>query len=372
MDLGVFIPIGSNGWLISTTSPRYRPSFALNRDVVQKAEAYGFEFALSMVKLRGFGGESEFWDHCLESFTLMAALAAVTTRIKLFASAAVLTLPPAIAARMASTIDSVAPGRFGINIVSGWQQAEYSQMGLWPGKEHFDRRYQYCAEYVQVIRDLTETGACTLDGDYFKMDDCRLSPLPSAPVKIVAAGQSGGGMAFAAQYADYNFCMGEGVNTPTKFAGSVARLVDAAARTGRDVGAYALFMVIAEETDEAAQAKWELYKDGKDAVALGWMGVQATADDKADPSSTARSISNPVSAVNFNMGTLVGSYATVAGLLDEVAAVEGVAGIMLVFDDFIAGMDAFGQYVQPLMKSRQAAMAAMATATATTTAGVPA
>ncbi len=42
------------------------------------AERYGFEFALSMVKLRGFGGESEFWDHCLESFTLMAGIAAVT------------------------------------------------------------------------------------------------------------------------------------------------------------------------------------------------------------------------------------------------------------------------------------------------------
>ena len=50
MDLGVFIPIGSNGWLISTTSPRYRPTFALNRDVTQLAERYGFEFALSMVK----------------------------------------------------------------------------------------------------------------------------------------------------------------------------------------------------------------------------------------------------------------------------------------------------------------------------------
>jgi pyrimidine oxygenase len=37
MDIGVFIPIGNNGWLISTTSPQYRPSFALNRTVVQKA-----------------------------------------------------------------------------------------------------------------------------------------------------------------------------------------------------------------------------------------------------------------------------------------------------------------------------------------------
>jgi pyrimidine oxygenase len=38
MDIGVFIPIGSNGWLISTTSPRYKPSWELNRDVVLKAE----------------------------------------------------------------------------------------------------------------------------------------------------------------------------------------------------------------------------------------------------------------------------------------------------------------------------------------------
>ena len=52
MDLGVFIPIGNNGWPISTASPQYRPSFDLNREVVQKAERYGFEFALSMIKLR--------------------------------------------------------------------------------------------------------------------------------------------------------------------------------------------------------------------------------------------------------------------------------------------------------------------------------
>ena len=30
MELGVFIPIGNNGWLISTTSPQYKPSFDLN------------------------------------------------------------------------------------------------------------------------------------------------------------------------------------------------------------------------------------------------------------------------------------------------------------------------------------------------------
>ena len=107
MDIGVFIPIGNNGWLISTASPQYMPSFELNKQIVQKAEKYGLDFALSMIKLRGFGGKAEFWDYNLESFTLMASLAAVTERIKLFASTAVLTLPPAIVARMATTIDNV-------------------------------------------------------------------------------------------------------------------------------------------------------------------------------------------------------------------------------------------------------------------------
>jgi len=118
MDIGVFIPIGNNGWLISTNSPQYKPSFELNKQIVQKAEHYGLDFALSMIKLRGFGGKTEFWDHNLESFTLMAGLAAVTSKIKLFASTAILTLPPALVARMATTIDSIAPGRFGINIVT--------------------------------------------------------------------------------------------------------------------------------------------------------------------------------------------------------------------------------------------------------------
>ena len=91
MDIGVFIPINNNGWIISAASPQYMPSFELNKQIVLKAEAYGLDFALSMIKLHGFGGKTEFWDHGLESFTLMAGLAAVTRRIMLYASTAVLT-----------------------------------------------------------------------------------------------------------------------------------------------------------------------------------------------------------------------------------------------------------------------------------------
>ena len=352
MDIGVFIPIGNNGWLISTAAPQYKPSFALNREIVQKAEGYGFDFALSMIKLRGFGGETEFWDYNLESFTLMAGLAAVTTRIKLFASTAVLTMPPAIAARMAVTIDSIAPGRFGINIVSGWAKGEYEQMNLWPGDAYFGYRYEYSSEYVQVMQDLWAKGTCDLKGAHFQMTDCKLAPAPTHKIEIVGAGQSDRGMQFVAEYGDYNFITCGGVNKPTQHAPVVARLVDAADKTGRDVGAYVLCMVIADDTDDAAMATWRRYNEGADAGALAWMADQGSKDIAADANSTARHINLPEGAINFNIGTFVGSYAKVAAMLDEAAAIPGTKGIMLVFDDFLAGLDDFGTKIQPLMTCR--------------------
>ncbi|MCX5240931.1 pyrimidine utilization protein A [Streptomyces prunicolor] len=356
MDIGVFIPIGNNGWLISKSSPQYLPSFELNKAIVQKAEEHGLDFALSMIKLKGFGGETEFWDHNLESFTLMAGLAAVTERIKLYASTPILVLPPAIVARMATTIDSIAPGRFGINIVTGWAPGEYSQMDLWPGDEHFGNRYARAAEYVNVMKELWSEGVSNFKGEFYEMDDCVLSPRPTdGHIDIVAAGQSPTGIRFAAEHAEYNFILGSGVNTPLALSDTTASLVDAAAETGRDVGALSLFMIIADETDEAAQAKWQDYHDNADHAALAYMAGESATDTTADDTSTARTIVLPEGAVNFNMGTLVGSYETVAKLLDEVAEVDGTKGIMLVFDDFLAGLENFGTRIQPLMKSRSLA-----------------
>jgi pyrimidine oxygenase len=184
MEIGVFIPIGNNGWLISSTSPQYTPSFDLNREVVLRAEKYGFDFALSMIKLRGFGGPSRCWDDNLESLTLMAGLASITTRIELMATVAVLTLPPALCARKAMTIDSISHGRFGVNLVTGWQKAEYDQMGLWPGDDRYKYRYDLLTEYATIMQELWGTGRSDLKGKHYTMNDCRLGPLPSRQIPL--------------------------------------------------------------------------------------------------------------------------------------------------------------------------------------------
>jgi pyrimidine oxygenase len=359
MQLGVFIPIGNNGWLISTTSPQYKPSFDLNRTIVEKAERFGFDFALSMIKLHGFGGPSGFWDYNLESFTLMAGLASVTSHIQLFATCAVLTMPPPITARMAVTIDSISHGRFGVNIISGWQRREYTQMGIWPGAEHYRRRYEYCAEYLTIMNELWETGSSNFKGAFFQMDDCRCLPLPSTKIPIICAAQSDNGTRFAARHADYNFCGSGGVNEPARVAGSVARLVAAARETGRKCGALVLQMIIADETDTAAMAKWEHYKAGTDIEALAYRDSQAEDDPSQDPYSQAHKRRTlGVDKLPTNQGVLVGSYSSVARMLDELAVVPGVQGVMLTFDDFVIGMEQFGTRILPLMRSRNDIMAA--------------
>ena len=84
-------------------------------------------------------------------------------------------------------------------------------MGLWPGDEYFAHRYDYAAEYVQIMQELWETGVSNFKGEFFKMDDCRLSPRPQAPIKLISAGQSDAGMNFIAKYADYNFVLRHGL-----------------------------------------------------------------------------------------------------------------------------------------------------------------
>jgi ATP-binding cassette subfamily B multidrug efflux pump len=55
---------------------------------------------------------------------------------------------------------------------------------------------------------------------------------------------------------------------------------------------------------------------------------------------------------SIDSGTLVGSYASVAKMLDEVASVPGAEGVLLTFDDFLLGVETFGERIQPLMQCR--------------------
>ena len=363
MKLGVFLPIANNGWIVSTASPQYMPTYELNRAICVKAEEAGFDFALSMVKFRGFGGETQYWNHTIDAFSLISALAEATSSLELHASVASPTLHPAMTARMVATMDDISGGRVGVNMVSGWNKQEYAQMGMWPGDEFYGERYDDSTEYVQVMKELWADGRATHNGRYFELQDCECQPKPSREIPILCAGQSPRGMQFAAEVGDYNFVLGE-LETLRKMR---AGLDEACAETGREVGAYALFGIIAAETDEQAAATAQRYLNGADTVALENLMLAGAADKNAAMMKKVReALATPVSiefpderlaaVVHggcFTIPHLTGSHSRVAAYLDAAHDEAGMDGAIMTYPDFVPGVQEFARSVVPHMASRQ-------------------
>jgi pyrimidine oxygenase len=345
LDLGIFLPNAKGGAIMADTAPpQYMPTWKLNAHNAKVAEDAGFAFLLSMVKWRGFGGTTNHWDYSLESFTLMAACAAVTTRIELYASVAISTIHPAVIAKMASTIDDISTGRFGVNIVSGWNKLEYEQMGLWRGDDYFKHRYEYATEYLEVLRKLWATGRTSHAGHFFQLDDCKSYPMPSRKIPIICAGQSERGLRFTAEHADFSFLGGQD-DSLADLGRLNTKLRGLAHEHGRKVGAYVLLTVIAEETDEAAFAKRDFYIENSDKVAMAeWARVAGMDFSRA----TYRDL-----AVQTFMAIpyVAGSYQTVADYLDGLAE-QGLAGVCFIFPDYQNDLQRLIQNVLPRLKYR--------------------
>jgi len=145
----------------------------------------------------------------------------------------------------------------------------------------------------------------------------------------------------------YQFIVGN--NDFAVTAADTQRLKDDAAQTKRDVGPYALYFVITGETDAIAQRKWTYYQEGADLEAIAYMTGQTNLDVLG---STAAIITPMQNAFALNIGRIVGSHTTVAKQFDELTSIDGLKGVMCIFDDFEAGTEDFGRHVMPLLHCR--------------------
>lgn len=349
LDFGVFLPITNNGWIISHASPQFSPSFALNKDVTLRAEQLGFRFAFSMVKWRGFGGEFGYWDEALESLTLMAGLASVTSRIELIGSLQPLTLHPAVAARMALTIDNISNGRFGINLVGGSNRDEYAQMGLWPGDAYYNERYDHLSEWTEIVTELWESGSSSHKGHYYELNDCRLLPRPVREPRpaLISAGMSERGIQFAARHADASFVAGFDLAATKELAERVHR---AAAAIGRDIKCYGTYTIISAATDAEADERLRRFDEAVDRDTLAKIGRHAR--DDVGTGATMREVGRRVVAPGSSIfsPSLVGSPQTIVEQFGRLAAETGLDGAMLTFPDWYDDFEAFGNTVVPLLR----------------------
>jgi len=346
-EIGLFLPSTRGGSVMATTEPpQEAPTWRLNSTVTRMAEEAGLDFVLAQSKWRGYGGKSQHWDVALESFTLISALAAVTSRIRLFASVGVRAFHPAVAAKMCATLDEISSGRFGINIVSGWNKFEYGQMGMWPEDGYHTYRYAYAEEFLEVMKLLWATGRASHEGKFFTLDDCKSYPQPARRLPIVCAGQSEPALQFTARHADYGF-VGRMHDTPEKLGALNARVQALAREQGRQVKTYALINVVAASTEAEAEARQDFFVENADHEAIAeWL--RASAEDPTRDMSGLDLLRRTFMRFPF----ITASYQGVAERLDAIAA-AGIAGVCLLLPDFERDLEAFIDHVMPRMACRQ-------------------
>jgi pyrimidine oxygenase len=344
IELGVFMPVGTNGFLMSTTAPQYHPSFALQRKIATLAEEIGFDFLFSMGKWMGFGGESGFWQKTIEPVVMSSALASITSRIKLFATINPLLLHPVVAAKMIATADEISNGRFGINIVTGNTLEELEQMGVVP-LDYGTIRYDYADEWLTVIKQLWSQESCNHSGRFFQLSNCVCDPKPiQKPYPtIVSAGLSDEGLQFAARHSDYQFVGAR----PEK----VLAVKAVAAARGRTVKASGNMLIVQGDTDEQALKRFDHIVAGRDEAAFSNL-IESFERDQRDSSADRTSFLRNPRMVGFGTGApLIGSAATIAEKLADIIVTANFDAMQLTFIDFVEDLRSFGQEIYPRLKS---------------------
>jgi F420-dependent oxidoreductase-like protein len=124
---------------------------------------------------------------CLEAWTMLAAMAQATTRIRVGCQVTgMIYRHPAVLANMAATVDIISNGRLDIGLGAGWNQQECDAYGipLPPLKERFDR----FDEGVEAIIMLLTQEHSDLDGKYVQLREARCEPKavqkPHPPIAI--------------------------------------------------------------------------------------------------------------------------------------------------------------------------------------------
>ena len=201
MRFGLFIP---QGWRIDLAGIAPADQWATMADLVRHADTGSpFESVWVYDHFHTVPEPTEEATH--EAWTLMAAYAAITDRVRLGQMCTCMAYRnPAYLAKVAATVDIVSGGRTEMGIGAGWYEHEWRAYGYgFPGAGD---RIAALREGVEIMRQAWTTGTATLAGKHYQVDGAIVRPLPLQEGGIplwVAGGGERKTLRIAAEYAAY-------------------------------------------------------------------------------------------------------------------------------------------------------------------------
>jgi F420-dependent oxidoreductase-like protein len=229
MRFGVFVP---QGWRHDLAGIAPENQWSTMLDIARRADAGPWESIWVYDHFHTVPVPSDEATH--EAWSLMAAYAATTTRVRLGQMCTCIGYRnPAYLAKVAATCDVISGGRIEMGIGGGWYEDEWNAYGYgFPGAGD---RLGMLDEGVQIMRQAWTTGRSSLAGQHYQVEGaiCRPLPLQDGGIPLwIAGGGEKKTLRIAAQYAQYtNFD-----TTPETFKRKSEVLEQHCRDLGRDFG----------------------------------------------------------------------------------------------------------------------------------------
>ena len=206
MRFGTFIP---QGWRFDLVGIEPAEHWSTMQSLAMRADAGPWESLWVYDHFHTTPVPSAEATH--EAWTLMAAFAASTSRIRLGQMCTCMGYRnPAYLAKVAATIDHVSAGRVEMGIGAGWYEHEWRAYGY--GFPEAPERLRMLREGVDIMQQAWLTGSATLDGEFYQVDGAIVQPLPLQDGGIpfwIAGGGEKVTLRIAAQYASYTNFAGD-------------------------------------------------------------------------------------------------------------------------------------------------------------------
>ena len=334
MRFGYWMPI-FGGWLRNVRDEGMSVAWPYLRDLAIESEQHGFDLSLiaelNLNDIKGHHAPS------LDCWTLAPAVAAVTERLELMLAVRPNYHSPALTAKALSTLDTIAPGRLSLNVVSSWWKDEAAQYGA-PFDVH-DARYARTQEWLDVLGRLLREDTVTHEGPLYHLAGTVLEPKPARLPPVYMGGESPKAKEVIAQQADAYVMHGD---SPEVIAAKVADLTARRAAAGRPPLAFGVSgYVICRDTQAEAQAELDRILDVRSSAE-----AYASYQDFVDGSQLESRISVEEYSVS-NRGLRSGLIGTPDQIVDRLRAYEqaGVGLMLLQFSPQREEMARFGRDV---------------------------
>jgi alkanesulfonate monooxygenase SsuD/methylene tetrahydromethanopterin reductase-like flavin-dependent oxidoreductase (luciferase family) len=257
LKLGLFGANCSSGRAVTMVPERWSGSWADCLRLAQMADEAGIEFMLPIGRWKGYGGDTDYQGATLETITWACGLLAGTKRLSVFGTVHAPLIAPLIAAKQFVTADQIGEGRFGLNLVCGWNEGEFEMFGA-TLRDH-ESRYEYAQEWLDIIKlAWSPHDDFDFDGHHFSLRKVRAKPKPyggSRPL-IMNAGASPTGQAFAIRNCDALFSHVSSNVTLDETAGHVRNVRDLGRAQDRSIDVYTIGVVTCRPTAREAEEYW--------------------------------------------------------------------------------------------------------------------